>query len=192
MCWIGNVREIHERRAVGRRVGARCDDEQRRIFVTIRIARGAQDTWEKVLVGTLRGASFGAANVVWQQSWRTVAGQERMLDVATRYDLVELSLVDNPSNPDALGFSFVRDAVPDVALLDRREDEESAAEDRENAETYERTRRRSNPGGRRAPIEEAKATRGRADATGSVRTVTAQPDAGEGMDRATNRLKRAQ
>ncbi|HEX5548567.1 MAG TPA: hypothetical protein VFX24_14245, partial [Ktedonobacterales bacterium] len=32
--------------------------------------------------------------------------------------LVELSLVDNPSNPDALGVTFVRDAAPDVALLD--------------------------------------------------------------------------
>src|SRR6185437_6778182 len=32
--------------------------------------------------------------------------------------LVELSLVDNPSNPDALGVTFVRDATPDVALLD--------------------------------------------------------------------------
>lgn len=116
--WLGNVREMHERRAVGRRVGIRCDDAERRIYVRVRISRGAEDTWEKVLDGTLRGASIGASNVVWSRQVRSIAGQERQLQVATRYDLVELSLVDNPSNPDALGIMLVRDAVPDAAVLD--------------------------------------------------------------------------
>ncbi len=116
--WIGNVREMHGRQAVGSRVAVRCDDETRRIYVRIRISRGAQDTWEKVLDGTLRGASIGASGVVWQRQRRRVAGEQRSLNVATRYDLVELSLVDNPSNPDALGVAFVRDATPDIALLD--------------------------------------------------------------------------
>ena len=116
--WIGNVREMHQRQAVGSRVAVRCDDETRRIFVRIRVSRGAQDTWEKVLDGTLRGASIGASGVVWQRQQRRIAGEPRWLDVATRYDLVELSLVDNPSNPDALGVSFVRGATPDAALLD--------------------------------------------------------------------------
>ncbi len=48
---------------------------------------------------------------------RRIAGRGRALDVATHYDLVELSLVDNPSNPDALGISIVRDAVPNLAML---------------------------------------------------------------------------
>lgn len=116
--WIGNVREMHNRQAVGSRVAVRCDDESRRIYVRVRVSRGAQDTWEKVLDGTLRGASIGASGVVWQRQRRRVAGAQRWLDVATRYDLVELSLVDNPSNPDALGVSFVRDATPDLSLLD--------------------------------------------------------------------------
>ncbi len=116
--WIGNVREMHGRQAVGSRVAVRCDDETRRIYVRIRVSRGAQDTWEKVLDGTLRGASIGASEVVWRRQRRRMAGEQRWLDVATRYDLVELSLVDNPSNPDALGVSFVRDATPDAALLD--------------------------------------------------------------------------
>jgi hypothetical protein len=120
--WIGNVREMHGRHAVGLRVAVRCDDESRRIYVRIRISRGAQDTWEKVLDGTLRGASIGACGVVWQRQRRRVAGEQRWLQVAMRYDLVELSLVDNPSNPDALGVSFVRDATPDDALLDVLED----------------------------------------------------------------------
>jgi len=116
--WLGNVREMHERRAVGTRVAVRCDDPARKIFVRLRISRGAQDTWEKVLDGTLRGASIGATGVVWRRQRRRVAGQERTLDVATAYDLAELSLVDNPSNPDALGVTFVRGAAPDLALLD--------------------------------------------------------------------------
>ena len=117
--WIGNVREMHERRAVGTRVAVRCDDDTRKVFVRIRISRGAQDTWEKVLDGTLRGASIGALGVIWRKQRRSVAGQERLLDVAVRYELAELSLVDNPSNPDALGVQFVRGAEPDLALLDR-------------------------------------------------------------------------
>jgi len=116
--WAGNVREMHDRRAVGRRVQVRCDDETRKIFVRVRISRGAQDTWEKVLDGTLRGASIGASNVTWERQVRRVAASERPVNVATRYDLVELSLVDSPSNPDALGIAIVRDALPDVALLD--------------------------------------------------------------------------
>lgn len=123
--WIGNVREMHGRQAVGSRVAVRCDDETRRIYVRIRVSRGAQDTWEKVLDGTLRGASIGASEVIWQRQRRRMAGEQRWLNVATRYDLVELSLVDNPSNPDALGVSFVRDATPDAALLDVLDDESS-------------------------------------------------------------------
>ncbi|HEX9038534.1 MAG TPA: hypothetical protein VF808_16240 [Ktedonobacterales bacterium] len=115
--WIGNVREMHERRAVGTRVAARCDDETRRIYVRVRISRGAQDTWEKVLDGTLRGASIGASNVVWRRERRNLGGRTRAVNVAARYDLAELSLVDNPSNPDALGVAIVRDAEPDIALL---------------------------------------------------------------------------
>jgi hypothetical protein len=82
--WIGNVREMHARRAVGRRVGVRCEDETRRIFVTIRISRGAEDTWAKVLDGTLRGASIGASNVQWERQRRDLDGEERELEVATR------------------------------------------------------------------------------------------------------------
>jgi hypothetical protein len=115
--WLGNVREMHERRAVGRRVGVRCDDAERKIFVRVRVSRGAQDTWEKVLDGTLRGASIGASNVTWRHQVRSMAGQERPLNAATHYDLVELSLVDNPSNPDALGVTIVRDALPDARVL---------------------------------------------------------------------------
>jgi hypothetical protein len=112
--WEGNVREMHERKAVGRRVAVRCDDATRKIVVRLRISRGAEDTWEKVRDGTLRGASIGASNVRWRQERRGA----REVPVAEAYDLVELSLVDLPSNPDAQGVTFVRDGVPVLALLD--------------------------------------------------------------------------
>jgi hypothetical protein len=82
--WMGNVREMHERVAVGRRMGVRFEDETRRIYVTIRIARGAEATWEKVLDGTLRGASIDATNVRWERQRRRIGEAEREVDVATR------------------------------------------------------------------------------------------------------------
>src|SRR5262249_24387137 len=75
--WMGNGREMHERVAVGRRMAVRFEDETRRIFVTIRISRGAEATWEKVLDGTLRGASIGAANVRWERQRRMIGEAER-------------------------------------------------------------------------------------------------------------------
>jgi phage head maturation protease len=120
--WMGNVREMHERRAVGRRVAVRYDDEARRIYVRACISTGAQDTWEKISDGTLRGASIGARNVVWTFQTRPVAGRDQVVQVATAYDLVELSLVDNPSNPDALGITIVRAAEPVAALLAELDD----------------------------------------------------------------------
>ena len=42
--WMGNVREMHEHVAVGRRMAVRFEDETRRIFDTIRISRGAEAT----------------------------------------------------------------------------------------------------------------------------------------------------
>lgn len=112
--WAGNVREMHERKAVGRKVAVRFDDSARKVYARIRISKGAEDTWEKVKDGTLAGASIGASDVEWRQ--QRLGDQD--VPVATRYDLVELSLVDLPSNPDALGVTFVRDGVPDDALLD--------------------------------------------------------------------------
>jgi hypothetical protein len=89
--WMGNVREMHERVAVGRRMAVRFEDESRRIFVTIRISRGAEATWEKVLDGTLRGASIGATNARWERQRRLFGEAEREVDVATRWSSPKIS-----------------------------------------------------------------------------------------------------
>ncbi len=91
---LGNVREMHQDIAVGSIVDWEADDEQREIRVWVYISEGAQDTWLKVLDGTLKGASIGADQVRWER------GQDGVL-TAVSYNLIELSLVDNPSNPKA-------------------------------------------------------------------------------------------
>jgi hypothetical protein len=128
--WLGNVREMHSAIAVGRRVAVLCDPDRREIRVRLRISRGAESTWQKILDGTLCGASIGASNVRWREARRgDLAGPDdagdpaEVVRVATAYDLVELSLVDNPANPDCAGITLVRAAAPDTALLDPLDDE---------------------------------------------------------------------
>lgn len=100
----GNIREMHQPLAVGRMVDFREDEFYdaetkkfyRGIFVTARVSEGAEDTWKKVLDGTLTGFSIGgeineASNEFVKEAGRTVR-------FIKDYDLVELSLVDNPAN----------------------------------------------------------------------------------------------
>ena len=104
----GNIREMHQPIAVGRMVDFREDEFfatdpdtgegkfYRGIFVTARVSEGAEDTWKKVLDGTLTGFSIGgeindATNEFVKEAGRTVR-------FIKDYDLVELSLVDNPAN----------------------------------------------------------------------------------------------
>lgn len=98
----GNLREMHQPIAVGRVV----DFEEREffnpedgktykgIFVTARVSEGAQDTWLKVLDGTLTGFSIGGSVIDSENVFKD-AGQ---VHIIKDYDLTELSLVDNPAN----------------------------------------------------------------------------------------------
>ena len=178
--WIGNVREMHERRAVGRRVAVRCDDAARRIFVRVRISAGARDTWEKIGDGTLRGASIGASNVVWTFQTRRVAGRDQVVQVASAYDLVELSLVDNPSNPDALGITIVRATEPVAALLAELEDEgtEGAGPRGGNGSAEDAEDRRERREGERFTTEE---TEGREEQREEERGATDDAEARGGQ-----------
>ncbi len=95
---FGNVREMHHLVAVGRLVRWQGDPATRAIRVWIYVSEGAESTWLKVLDGTLRGVSIGADPKDWETG-------EDGIRTCVRYDLVELSLVDQPSNPDALVLS---------------------------------------------------------------------------------------
>lgn len=100
----GNIREMHQPLAVGRMVDFREDEfystEEKKfyrgIFVTARVSEGAEDTWKKVLDGTLTGFSIGGE--INEASNEFVKDAGTTVRFIKDYDLVELSLVDNPAN----------------------------------------------------------------------------------------------
>jgi hypothetical protein len=100
--WPGNIREQHDRhKAVGRAIQVRPDPERKAILVGAFISRGAEDTWQKVKDGTLRGFSIGGEALETRPEIVKDGGTERTYNRITKYRLDELSLVDNPACPDA-------------------------------------------------------------------------------------------
>jgi hypothetical protein len=100
----GNIREMHGSLAVGKMVSFKPEtfydpatkEFYNGVYVTAYISKGAQDTWEKVLDGTLSGFSIGGKinesdNEVNKSNGKTVR-------FIKDYDLIELSIVDSPAN----------------------------------------------------------------------------------------------
>lgn len=106
----GNLREMHQPIAVGKVTNFReesfYDKETgqtyRGVFVDTYVSKGAQDTWEKVLDGTLSGFSIGGNITKVDQ----VQKGDDMIRVIKEYELVELSLVDSPANQLANVFAI--------------------------------------------------------------------------------------
>ena len=100
----GNLREMHMPVAVGRVVSFKSDkfynNEEDKfyngVFVNAYISKGAQDTWEKVLDGTLSGFSIGGSIKDSEEMYDSK--MDKAIRVIKEYDLHELSLVDNPAN----------------------------------------------------------------------------------------------
>lgn len=103
----GNLREMHKKdSAVGRIVSFKEDTfrvvengkskEYRGIFVKVYISEGAEDTWKKVLDGTLNGFSIGGNIVEFEEEFSK--DRNTKIRKIVKYDLTELSLVDNPGN----------------------------------------------------------------------------------------------
>jgi hypothetical protein len=95
--WPGNIREMHQPKAVGRAIFAKTDDDQRATILRARVSRGAPDTWEKVLDGTLSAFSIGGVGKVVME--KGVDGHE--VGRIFMQKLTEISLVDNPACPTA-------------------------------------------------------------------------------------------
>jgi hypothetical protein len=100
----GNIREMHQPISVGKMVAFKedkyFDPETKKfysgVYVSAYVSKGAQDTWEKVLDGTLSGFSIGGRMKKYDDAFdETVNKQVRIIK---EYDLVELSLVDSPAN----------------------------------------------------------------------------------------------
>jgi len=100
----GNIREMHQPVAVGKMVDFKedkyFDPETKKfykgVFVSAYVSKGAQDTWEKVLDGTLTGFSIGGKMNKWDDAYDEKS--DKTIRVIKEYDLVELSLVDSPAN----------------------------------------------------------------------------------------------
>ena len=100
----GNIREMHQPLAVGKMVSFKADKyfdpESKKfyngVFVSAYVSKGAQDTWEKVLDGTLQGFSIGGRMNKWDDGYDEKS--DKAIRIIKQYDLVELSLVDSPAN----------------------------------------------------------------------------------------------
>jgi hypothetical protein len=100
----GNIREMHQPLAVGKMVNFKedryFDPESKKfysgVFVSAYVSKGAQDTWEKVLDGTLTGFSIGGRMNKWDDGYDEKS--DSTIRIIKDYDLVELSLVDSPAN----------------------------------------------------------------------------------------------
>ena len=103
--FAGNIREQHDaKKAVGKMVEFKEDtyfDESTSkmysgVYVSAYISKGAQDTWEKVLDGTLTG--FSIAGDIDEEDTMYDGDLEKSIRVIKEFTLSELSLVDVPAN----------------------------------------------------------------------------------------------
>ena len=118
--WGGNIREMHAPIAVGKAVNYEpvvVKDEQGNEYNAIRvdayISKGAQDTWEKILDGTLKAFSIGG-KILEKSESTTKMFRGKPVNVIKKYSLGELSVVDNPANAIATVDIVKRDASGDL------------------------------------------------------------------------------
>jgi len=125
-----NIREMHQPKAVGKMVSFKedryFDPDTKKfyngIYVSAYISKGAQDTWEKVIDGTLSGFSIGGKMNKWDDGYDEEV--EAKIRIIKDYDLVELSLVDSPANQFANilsvekvdGIDIVKSITDDVEI----------------------------------------------------------------------------
>jgi len=105
--WVGNIREMHGPLAVGKALSIEEKTRQAEdgsyngMYVKAYISKGAEDTWQKILDGTLTGFSIGGRVLEKRPEVVKAEGRYSRKNVnrITRYILGELSVVDNPANP---------------------------------------------------------------------------------------------
>jgi len=120
-----NLREMHQKKAVGRVVSFKEDEffdvETQKfykgIYVDAYVSKGAPDTWEKVLDGTLAAFSIGGAIVDSETSIvKDATGTSKPVRIIKDYNLTELSLVDSGANQLANVFSITKVADDDLTV----------------------------------------------------------------------------
>jgi hypothetical protein len=125
--WQGNIREMHEPKAIGKAVEIIPNDPEKKIWVEAYISKGAEDTWQKINENILTGFSIGGQTV--SKTVQIVkdmdTGGQRTVNRITKYKLNELSLVDNPANPGCTftlvksvdGVSYQTEIVEDIKKI---------------------------------------------------------------------------
>lgn len=106
--WGGNIREMHAPIAVGKAISyepvqitGENGETYKAIKVSAYISKGAQDTWEKILDGTLKAFSIGGKVLEKIESTEKMF-RGKPVNIIKEYSLGELSLVDNPANALAI------------------------------------------------------------------------------------------
>ncbi len=100
----GNIREMHGSNAVGKMVSFKPEtfydpstkEFYNGVYVDAYISKGAQDTWEKILDGTLAGFSIGGKITDSENEVNKSTGKP--VRFIKEYSLMELSVVDSPAN----------------------------------------------------------------------------------------------
>ena len=106
--WRGNIREMHAPVAVGKAINyepieLEIDGAMHKgMRLSAFVSKGAQSTWEKVLDGTLSAFSVGG-RILEKKIDETLSKKlGRPVHRISKYELGEVSLVDNPANPAAV------------------------------------------------------------------------------------------
>lgn len=103
----GNLRLMHQPIPAGKLLSFREDEfydpDTKKfyngIYVTAYISKGAESIWEMIKDGTLTGFSIGGSIKETENKFvKSEDGTGRTVRFVKDYDLVELSLVDNPAN----------------------------------------------------------------------------------------------
>ena len=100
----GNIREMHGSLAVGKMLSFKPEtfynpttkEFFNGVYVDAYISKGAQDTWEKILDGTLQGFSIGGKILDSENEVNKSTGKP--VRFIKDYSLIELSVVDSPAN----------------------------------------------------------------------------------------------
>jgi len=100
----GNIREMHGSNAVGKMLSFKPEtfynpttkEFFNGVYVDAYISKGAQDTWEKILDGTLQGFSIGGKILDSENEVNKSTGKP--VRFIKDYSLIELSVVDSPAN----------------------------------------------------------------------------------------------
>jgi hypothetical protein len=95
---LGNLREMHTQSAVGKITALDCNDEAKTISVRAQVVD--DDAWKKCEAGVYTGFSHGGR---YLKTWLDDAGEYRRYTAEPS----EISLVDNPCNPEA-HFEYVK------------------------------------------------------------------------------------